>query len=259
MPAPVANTSKRKHAKGMAPPLVQPNSQALDRPGWIPDCITENWDTDPYAYQTEEELMPQGGPHDSIIDKTRRLIRPVLNSIGKMAMHDVFVIFRDKHGVLQRNAKAADLMVVEHEEPPPTAWYLDQRPAPVVTMEVPSEPDEDVGATKDIFIQYGVKRHLVIDQLDAKGNVSKWVKVRAWGPDGKLQKADSKGFLHLPEIGLKIKAKSMRSRFTLYDRKTGRALKLPAQQLAEKDEQLAKITAELEELRQKLAQSDNQP
>jgi len=32
-------------------------TRADDRPGWIPPEITENWDTDTYAYQTETEIL----------------------------------------------------------------------------------------------------------------------------------------------------------------------------------------------------------
>lgn len=40
--------------------------QTLDRPGWIPAEITHDWDTNPYAYQTEEELMAAGGLHGQL-------------------------------------------------------------------------------------------------------------------------------------------------------------------------------------------------
>ncbi len=39
----------------------------VDRPAWIPPQITENWDSNPYAYQTEEELMPAGGLHGELL------------------------------------------------------------------------------------------------------------------------------------------------------------------------------------------------
>ncbi len=38
------------------PTLVE--ASILGRPGWIPSEIRENWNPDPYAYQTEEESMP---------------------------------------------------------------------------------------------------------------------------------------------------------------------------------------------------------
>jgi hypothetical protein len=38
-------------------------SATIDRPGWIPSDLAQEWDPDPYAYQTEEELMPAGGLH----------------------------------------------------------------------------------------------------------------------------------------------------------------------------------------------------
>ena len=38
-----------------------------ERPAWIPPEIGSDWDPNPYAYQTEEELMPAGGLHGKIL------------------------------------------------------------------------------------------------------------------------------------------------------------------------------------------------
>ncbi len=236
-----------------APVEKKAKAKAVDRPGWIPAHITENWDPNPYAYQTEEELMPQGGPHDHIIVHIRDVIRPDLEARDLMTLSDVFIIFRDQHGVQRRNSKAADIMVVPHEDPPPKAWYLDQRLAPLITMEIPSAPDEKVAEKKDIFIAHGTQRHVVVDQLDKNGEVAKTVKVRVWGPDGKRQKPDANGLLDLPEIGLKIPAKALRKDFTLHDGATGEPRKTSAALLDEKDEALAQKDAEVAEKDEALA------
>ncbi len=39
-------------------PRLAKSEEPVDCPGWIPPEITYAWDTNPYAYQTEEELMP---------------------------------------------------------------------------------------------------------------------------------------------------------------------------------------------------------
>jgi hypothetical protein len=44
-----------------APSTVLTGYNTLDRPGWIPPEITHDWDSNPYAYQTEGELMAAGG------------------------------------------------------------------------------------------------------------------------------------------------------------------------------------------------------
>ncbi len=220
-------------------PKTAPARPALDRPGWIPAHITENWDSDPYAYQTEEELMPQGGAHAAIIWRIQNLIESDVEQRNLMSLSDVFIIFRDKNGVLQRNHKAADVMVVPFKDPVPRAWYLDQQDAPLITMEVLSDEDEAVAPTKNIFISHGIKCHVVVDQLDKDGNIGNEVKVRVWGEDGKERQPDAKGYLDLPELGLKVRAKSPRKTFTFYDAVTLEPRKLPKQALAEKDEALA--------------------
>ncbi len=45
------------------PTIAPPKTTSIDRPAWIPPEITPDWDTNPYAYQTEEELRPAGGYH----------------------------------------------------------------------------------------------------------------------------------------------------------------------------------------------------
>ncbi len=35
--------------------MPEPNL-VVDRPAWIPDHIIQDWNPDPYAYQTEEEM-----------------------------------------------------------------------------------------------------------------------------------------------------------------------------------------------------------
>ena len=73
-----------------------------DRPGWIPSHIINNWDDYPYAYQTEEELMPAGGLHGQILSCIMESLRYYLNSQGLMFLMDIFVLYRDNQGIKQR-------------------------------------------------------------------------------------------------------------------------------------------------------------
>ena len=237
-------------------PKTAPSRPAFDRPGWIPAHITENWDPDPYAYQTEEELMAQGGSHAVVIRIVQDVIEPYVKRLNMMSLSDVFVIFRDENGVLQRNHKAADVMVVPYEDPASRAWYIDKQGPPLITMEVLSDEDEEVASKKDIFIFHGVKCHVVIDQLDKDGNIGDKVKVRVWGDGGEERKPDAAGYLDLPELGVKFRAVSPRKGFTLYDGETLEPLKYSQDALAEKDEQLAEKAEELAEKDEALAKAE---
>jgi hypothetical protein len=66
----------------------------VDRPGWIPPHITNNWDTDPFVYQTEEELMPASGLHGQLLTYvTEMWINPVYPKIRVILLK----YFRRKH------------------------------------------------------------------------------------------------------------------------------------------------------------------
>ena len=61
LPQVVQHTDRRRVTPGER---VKVN---VDRPGWIPPEITDGWNPNPYAYQTEAELMPGGGLHGNIL------------------------------------------------------------------------------------------------------------------------------------------------------------------------------------------------
>ena len=115
--------------------VMQKTSQ-LDRPGWIPAEITHNWDTDPYAYQTEEELMPGGGLHGQLLAYLMELLRATLKARGLMLLMDTFMLYRDKQGIKQRIAP--DLLLMPFRFPPPSAYDLDVEPPPLCVVEVTS-------------------------------------------------------------------------------------------------------------------------
>jgi len=77
------------------PGLSDRHPAPCDRPGWIPAHIGADWDPDPYAYQTEEELMPAGGLHGQILTQIVELLRPHLKQQGLMCLVDAFMLYRD--------------------------------------------------------------------------------------------------------------------------------------------------------------------
>src|SRR5438874_719025 len=83
--------------------LCRPRRVAtVERPGWIPPEITQGWDSDPYAYQTEEELMPAGGLHGQLLAYIMELLRHLLEERQLMLLLDVFLLYRDESHTKQR-------------------------------------------------------------------------------------------------------------------------------------------------------------
>ena len=101
----------------MSTVLTRPPA-VVDRPGWIPPEIADGWDTNPYAYQTEEELMPGGGLHGHILFSITRLLRGPLKARGLMLVLDT--LYADSGAVLAdseqlREALAAASQQLEQE------------------------------------------------------------------------------------------------------------------------------------------------
>ncbi len=152
----------------------------LDRPAWIPDHIRENWDPDPYAYQTEEELMPAGGPHGVFMSYVGELLRSHLKPKGLMLLFDVFLLFRNKKGIKDR--KSPDLLLTEYRDPALNAYDLDKQPVPEFVGEItsPSSRESDKSDKMKFWTKLGVRTYLLIDALDDDGNIKKKVTMRVW-------------------------------------------------------------------------------
>src|SRR5215208_3479368 len=80
------------------------DSMRQDRPGWIPDWVGDDWDPNPYAYQTEEELMLAGDEHSIYIQLLAEMLKPYLERSGLRLCIDVFLFYRDATGRKQRIA-----------------------------------------------------------------------------------------------------------------------------------------------------------
>ncbi|MCP4698183.1 MAG: hypothetical protein GY862_15215 [Gammaproteobacteria bacterium] len=103
------------------------NALTLDRPGWIPPEITHDWDTCPYAYQTEEELMPGGGPHGGLRVYIMNILRVTLEKRNLMLLMDSFMLYRDESGVKRR--VSPDLLLMPWRSSEPDAYDLEiERP-----------------------------------------------------------------------------------------------------------------------------------
>lgn len=129
---------------------------SLDRPGWIPENIGEDWDPDPYAYQTEEERMPAGGPHGQLLAYILEMVRHILASRGLVFLLDTFMLYRDERGIKRRIAP--DLLLMPLRSPVPAAYDLDVEAPPLLVVEATS-PDshvKDLKANVALYQRLGI-------------------------------------------------------------------------------------------------------
>ena len=204
--------------------VLQKTSQ-LDRPGWIPTEITHDWDTNPYAYQTEEELMPGGGLHGQLLAYLMELLRATLKARGLMLLMDTFMLYRDKQGIKQRIAP--DLLLMPFCFPPPSAYDLDVEPPPLCVVEVTSTKSHfrDLQQKVPFYLDLGIPFYLAIDAITTRAQLRKQIELHGWRlVDKQPCRIDpaADGSLALPAMGLRIRALGQRIMFS--DEATGELL-----------------------------------
>ncbi len=204
----------------------RPDLAIVDRPGWIPPHIFDNWDPSPYAYQTEEELMPAGGLHGRTLSYILEMIRHFVEARGLMFLLDVFMLYRDTSGRKQRIAP--DLLLMPFEYPPPSAYDLDVQPPPRLVIEVtsPSSQFDDKQTKVDFYAGLGIETYLVIDAITSGNRLRHPIKLYLWRlRNGQPQAiaANVRGGFALPEIGLQIWVAGQRIHFA--DLATGQDLR----------------------------------
>jgi len=205
--------------------LKMPESPSLripqDRPGWIPADILYDWDTCPYAYQTEEELMPAGGLHGYLLMYIMEILRSFLASHDRMLLVDTFLLYRDARGTKQRISP--DLMLMPLRFPPPSAYDLDEEPPPSAVVEVTSPKSRIRDLKEKVFFysSLGVSSYLVIDAITAAAKLRSQFELHMWRRiSGRLcrMQPDADGWLTVPEMGIMVKAEGQRLFFR--DRKS---------------------------------------
>jgi Uma2 family endonuclease len=228
---------------------------AEERPGWIPREITENWDRDPYAYQTEEELMPAGGLHGYLVAYFVEILRSFLETRGLMLLADTFMLYRDGQGVKQRISP--DLLLMPFRFPPPSAYNLDIEPPPVLVMEITSPKSRMRDMKNKVFFYtgLGIRTYFVIDAVTSGAKLRKETGLHLWRKNRSMVQEiqpDTAGYLTLPEIGIKVKADGHRLIFAdtvsgemLHDTGELKAMVLKEQQRADRE----RLRADRERLR----------
>jgi len=180
-----------------------------DRPGWIPPHIIDNWDKNPYAYQTEEESMPAGGLHGQIVSCIMETLKYFLKTQGLMLLMDIFVLYRDTNGIRQRFSP--DLILMPFRSHAPSAYDLDIEPAPKLLMEVTSAKShqKDLKNNVNLYSSLGVSTYLIIDAITPQDKLRQQIGLHLWKSEGgKLHRLapDNHGFFLLPEMKVRIKA-----------------------------------------------------
>jgi Uma2 family endonuclease len=186
-----------------------------DRPGWIPADIMYNWDSNPYAYQTEEELMPAGGLHGQLLAYIMEVLRFTLKEKSLMLLLDTFLLYRDKRGIKQRIAP--DLLLMPFRFPPPTAYDLDVEPPPLSVVEVTSPKSHlhDMQHKVPFYFNLGISTYLVIDAVTPLSQLREQIELHLWQLiDGQPSKIKTEGGCLVPKMGLTISAQGQQLYFT---------------------------------------------
>jgi Uma2 family endonuclease len=210
--------------------VLKPAAQP-DRPGWIPPEITANWDTDPYAYQTEEELMPGGGLHGQILAYLMELLRATLRRRGLMLLMDTFMLYRDSQGIKQRIAP--DLLLMPLGFPPPSAYDLDEAPPPACVMEVTSIKSRvrDLERKVPLYLGLGIASYIAIDAVTTRQQLRKQIELHGWELiDGRHCKMTPAADDSLPLTAMGLRIRTLGQRIMLSDVETGELL-LDSEQL----------------------------
>ena len=183
----------------------------VDRPAWIPDHILDGWDTSPYAYQTEEEQMPAGGPHGRLLSYIFALVSYLIEPKGLMFLPDTFMLYRDK-GKGRKKRVGPDLLLMPYRDEAPSAYDLDVEPPPLMVVEITS-PDShlnDLAKKNGFYLGLGIPTYLVIDAIQPNSKFRDPIELHLWRIiDGHMRKmdADLDGYLTLPEMGFSILAR----------------------------------------------------
>ena len=231
-----------------------------DRPKWIPDHILDDWDTDVYAYQTEEDLMPAGGPHGEVLGDIWGIIKERLRKRNLILLMDTFMLFRDEDNIKNRNAP--DLIVVPYQEgdETPSSYDLETDPTPLCAFEVvsPSSKKKDEDSPRFYIEQLGIPSCVIIEHVDRNGKLLKEAKLSVWRQDLDTGYAvavapNSEGRCWVPEMKMWIGVQGQSTYFVdgetgklLFDAETERLAREAAEkriQIAEKQVQKARTDA----------------
>ncbi|MEM7535243.1 MAG: hypothetical protein AAF639_23910 [Chloroflexota bacterium] len=247
-------------------------SIALERPAWIPDDITDNWDTDPYAYQTEEESMSAGWVHNDSLGDMRSDMKGIAKERGWQLYTDNFLLYRNNEK--SRDRVAPDLLIVPYRDKKTltSSYDMETQPMPLCAMEIvsPSSKNKDE-QIHQLYVEYlNIPTCVVIWLIDDDGNYLDDPSIDVWqrNPEtGRAESAtpDNEGRYYLPELQLWIGLKENAVYFVddvtgqmLVDVGTERLMRQAAEQRAEQEAQRAEQEAQRAEQEAQRAEQERQ-
>ncbi|MCP4111890.1 MAG: hypothetical protein GY749_41240 [Desulfobacteraceae bacterium] len=180
-----------------------------DRPGWIPPDITHDWDTNPYAYQTEEELIPGGSLHWDLLSHLMITPKDFLEKKGLMLLPDSFMLFRDSKGIRQRIA--SDLMLIPFCSSMPDFHDLDVKPPPSAVIDITSMRNHinDLENNAPLYMELGVSAYIVINAVTPEGLACEKTGMHMWRKTNeqisRIQ-TDAEDYLNVPEMSIRLRA-----------------------------------------------------
>jgi Uma2 family endonuclease len=188
-----------------------------DRPGWIPEWIGDDWDPNPYAYQTEEQLMPAGHYHSLYIQMLAEMLRPWLEQLGLRLYIDVFLFYRDWEGRKQRIAP--DALIApgreQQSDESPHSYDLDNEPIPRCVVEIgsPSSRVSDLQNKPLYYAALGIGEYVLLDVEDENERLLPQIGIRLWRLEQHVLlpvEPDPEGYLVLTSIGVRLRAEGRR-------------------------------------------------
>ncbi len=239
-----------------------------DRPGWIPHDITHDWDTNPYAYQTEEELMPAGGTHGRILNYIVEILRIPLKSKELMLLMDTFMLYRNSEGVRKRIAP--DLLLMPFRSSEPSSYDLDKESPPLAVFEVTSPKShlKDLEENVPFYAGLGITSYLVVDAITPQSRLREQIGLHLWRNKkglGLRMQPDTEGYFHIPEMNVSVKASGNSLIFKdsltgeiLHDTEQLRQLIEKGQQCAEQEKQRAEQEKQRAEQEKQRAEQEKQ-
>ncbi len=186
-----------------------------DRPGWVPAEVGDDWDPDPHAYQSEEELMRASITHNIYLYTTALALMPHIEQLGLLLCIDAFMLYRDAHNVRQRIAP--DITIVpadqhtQHQGNQET-YDLDICPPPVCIIEVitPTSNEKDLDIQRPLFQSLGISEYLVLAFIEKTGQAGRsQMQLSLWRlVEGHYMQVweDEEGFLPMQSINIRIRA-----------------------------------------------------
>ncbi|MFL5802498.1 MAG: Uma2 family endonuclease [Roseiflexaceae bacterium] len=186
-----------------------------DRPGWIPEWVGDDWDPNPYAYQTDEELMPAGRFHNMYLQILAEMLSPLLERLKLILAIDVFLFYRDWEGRKQRvapDALIAAAMDLDDQQKG-GSYNLDDEPLPRCVIEVTSPKSvlADHDGKRLFYAWLGIHEYLLLDIVHPEDpeHLRDQIDVYLWRLTDGVPAAvppDTEGFVLLESIGVRLRA-----------------------------------------------------